>query len=70
MTGAGERNGRVVKSMAVLPADLGSIPRTHSAAYRGSGTLSALHECQYRNTCRQNTCTCKINNKLTRIINY
>ena len=46
MTGAGERNGRVVKSMAVLPADLGSIPRTHSAAYRGSGILSALHECQ------------------------
>lgn len=53
MTGAGERNGRVVKSMAVLPADLGSIPRTHSAAYRGSGILSALHECQAHTWCTE-----------------
>ena len=84
MTGAGERNGRVVKSMAVLPADLGSIPRTHSAGWltilfnsnsKGSHALfwppwAPGTHMVYRKTCRQNTCTCKINNKLTKIINY
>lgn len=40
-------------ALAVLPADLGSIPRTHSAAYRGSGTLSALHECQAHTWCTE-----------------